>query len=410
MKNFSNLAFSGLFVILVYACTNAPTETKQVMINPGDEIDSMIFTTTDKINWDISLAFSCNVESAQETDTSAKLACVAAPGSSVFFGNCMGIAYNTIEEAQEQWQFFESEVRFDGQLVNLTAFGYIDTDLEGDPENRYLRIWNLMVENISPGTHVVECKQQDNGVTHTGEFVFTVSDQPKTYQTLTVDAPHHLNPYTSEKAKINYLLYLPGEYGENPQKEWPLLIYLHGMDRVNKSVELLQADYPLSMLENQDYFSFIVVAPQGTGEYEFWATDGMISSIMNLLDEIQAILLVDESRIYLTGVSAGGNGAWSIGVRHPERFAALVSFMGYYGWPPSIPENICDLVDVPVWAFHGAKDELIPLDAEQKLVDALKACNGNVQFTVFPDKGHDLEGQEMYTSELYDWLLSNSRK
>jgi predicted esterase len=131
---------------------------------------------------------------------------------------------------------------------------------------------------------------------------------------------------------------------------------------------------------------------------------------MTLLDEIESTLSIDVDRIYLTGISAGGNGAWSIGVRHPERFAALVSSMGYYGWPPTVPENICDLADVPVRAFHGAKDELIPLDAEQKLVDALKACGGDVQFTIFPDIGHDVDAQQIYTSELYEWLLEQTLK
>jgi predicted peptidase len=258
--------------------------------------------------------------------------------------------------------------------------------------------------------HIVECKEEENGVTYTGDFVFTVSDQPETFPALSAEAPHRIHPYTSEKANLNYLLYIPGEYGVDPERKWPLLVYLHGMDRVNKSVTLLQNDYPLSTLTNQDYFPFIVVAPQGTGEYEFWATDEMVNSIMTLLDEVQGILLVDPNRIYLTGVSAGGNGTWSIGVRHPERFAAMVSVMGYYGWPPTMPENICDLADVPVRAFHGAKDELIPLDAEQKLVDALQACGGDVQITIFPDVGHDLKSEQVYTPELYKWLLEQSLK
>ena len=75
-----------------------------------------------------------------------------------------------------------------------------------------------------------------------------------------------------------------------------------------------------------------------------------------------------------------------------------------------MPENICDLADVPVRAFHGAKDELIPLEAEQSLVDALKACGGDVQFTIFPDVGHDVDAQQIYTSELYTWLLSHRRE
>jgi predicted peptidase len=251
---------------------------------------------------------------------------------------------------------------------------------------------------------------EDSDVSETNTYIFTVSDKPETFPTLSADSPHRLNPYTSEKAKLNYLLYLPGEYGVNPEQKWPVLIYLHGMSRVNSRVTFLQNDYPLNTLANQDYFPFIVLAPQGTGEYEFWATDEMVSSIMTLLDEIQTVLTVDPNRIYLTGVSAGGNGTWSIGVRHPERFAALVSVMGYYGWPPTVPENICDLADTPVRALHGAKDELIPLKAEQNLVDALEACGGDVQITIFPDVGHDLKSEQVYTSELYEWLLEQSLK
>ena len=66
--------------------------------------------------------------------------------------------------------------------------------------------------------------------------------------------------------------------------------------------------------------------------------------------------------------------------------------------------------DVPVWAFHGAKDEIAPLEAEQMLVDALKACGGNVQFTIFPDIGHDVDSKQVYTSELFTWMLDQTRK
>ena len=114
-----------------------------------------------------------------------------------------------------------------------------------------------------------------------------------------------INPYTSEKANLNYLLYIPEGYGLNPEQKWPLLIYLHGMSRVNTSVQVLRNDYPLNTLSDRDDFPFILVAPQGTGEYEFWATDKMANSIMTLLDEIQGILSVDPDRIYLTGGSAG---------------------------------------------------------------------------------------------------------
>jgi len=396
------------FSLALVSCAKATPEHFEGMINPGDEVDGMVFTSTDEIDWDISLSSLCDIESAEETNTTT-VECSTIPGNSVFFGNYSGVGYNNPEEAVEEWQKVRSEVTFDGQSLNLPAFGYVDFELS-DAEWKYAQVWNLMVENITPGTHTIQTGWEDSEVSEHNTYIFTVSNEPEIFPTLSAEAPHRINPYTSEKANINYLLYIPGEYGADPEREWPLLLYLHGMTRVNGSVKVLQNDYPLNTLADQDYFPFIVVAPQGTGEYEFWAKDEMVSSIMTLLDEIQAILSVDTNRTYLTGVSAGGNGTWEIGVRHPERFAAMVSVMGYYGWPATVPENICDLTDVPVWAFHGAKDELIPLDAEQSLVDALFACGGDVQFTVFTDVGHDLESQRVFTSDLYSWLLNQSKE
>jgi len=100
----------------------------------------------------------------------------------------------------------------------------------------------------------------------------------------------------------------------------------------------------------------------------------MVDSLYILMEEIQTTVSVDQNHIYLTGESSGGNGAWGIGLQHPEYFAALVPIMGYDGWPYIVPENICDLKGVPIWAFHGAKDEVMPIDAQQILIDALEAC------------------------------------
>jgi poly(3-hydroxybutyrate) depolymerase len=327
----------------------------------------------------------------------------------VFFGNCIGILFDTQAEVKQTWEALKSEVSFDGQPVNLGAFGFIDTDYP-EPEAKYLRMWNLSIENISPGVHTIECWNQEEGVTGSGSYSFTVSEQPETFPSLTSDVNQRIQILSAENSKLNFVLYVPGEYGKDPEREWPLMVVLHGMDRVNKSVTLLQNDFPFDKLANQDYFPMIVVAPQGTGEYEFWAEDEMVQSILDLMDEIQAALQVDPNRIYLTGISAGGNGTWSIGVRHPDRFAALIPVMGYFGWPTSVPENICDLKDVPVRAFHGARDELIPLEAEQKLVDALQACGGEVQMTVYQDIGHDVSMEQVFTPELYQWLLNQSRE
>jgi len=405
-----------ILMIVISSCRETTPENETTperiegMINRGDEINGMVFTTTDEIDWQIGLHVYCDMESAERTDTSATFPCFASTGNSVFF-NCFGIAYDTEKEAKKQWKNSKLEITFDGQEIYPPSFGFIETE-DGTGEYKYVRMWNLKVENLQPGNHSIVCTKDYEGEDEDGTTIwnFSVSDGPERFPVLSEAIIPRVQLYSSEKADINYVMYIPGEYGVNPEREWPLILYLHGGDRVNSTVRILKNDYLLSKLANQDYFSFIVVAPQGTGEYEFWATDEMVDSILTLLDEIQGVLTVDPNRIYLTGVSAGGNGTWSIGLRHPERFAALAPVMGYYGWPFTVPENICDLEDVPVWAFHGEKDETIPLDAEQSLVNALKACGGDVQFTVFPGIGHDVNQEKVYSSELYEWLLEQKRK
>jgi predicted peptidase len=159
-------------------------------------------------------------------------------------------------------------------------------------------------------------------------------------------------------------------------------------------------------------FPFIVVIPQLTEAEDYWTEEEVVASLFLILEEVQENYAVDSEKIYLTGVSLGGNGVWEIGLRYPGRFAALVPVAGFYGDTASVevPENICDLKDVPVWAFHGAKDPIVPLFAEEDLVNALKSCGGNAQLTVYPDGDHDISGQVYNDQELYTWLLSQSLK
>jgi predicted peptidase len=95
-----------------------------------------------------------------------------------------------------------------------------------------------------------------------------------------------------------------------------------------------------------------------------------------------------------------------MGLHDPGRFAALAPASGYFGYPFTTPDNICDLKNTPIWAFHGANDEGTPLDAQQQLVDALTACGGKVQFTVYSDAGHDIDVQVYNNQELYTWLFN----
>lgn len=152
------------------------------------------------------------------------------------------------------------------------------------------------------------------------------------------------------------------------------------------------------------------MSPLGDGEYEFWNKDEMINPLFTLLEEIQSHYSVDNKRIYLTGNDMGGNGVWEIGLRYPEYFAALAPISGYFSWPPEVPENICDLKDVPIWAFHGGRDDIIPVEAGQELVDTLNVCGGNAKFTISPNMQIDVRIKIYSDPDLYEWFLSQSLK
>ena len=219
--------------------------------------------------------------------------------------------------------------------------------------------------------------------------------------------------FFSEKAQRNYWLFLPSSYGKDPQKKFPLILFLHGAGTRGTDINLVKFEALPQILDFTPDFPFIVVSPQLTnqGGDDYWFREKPTESVMTLLDEVQSTYAVDPKRVYLTGVSIGGNGAWVYGLQHPGRFAALVPVMGFVGDTGGtyVPENICHLKSVPVWAFHGAKDSIVPLQAEQDLVDALKACGGNVQFTVYPDGDHDISGRVYNNNqELFEWLAAQS--
>jgi len=221
--------------------------------------------------------------------------------------------------------------------------------------------------------------------------------------------------FFSEKAQRGYLLFLPAEYGKDPQKQWPLILSLHSAGTRASNIEYLKYEALPQVLSFTPDFPFIVLSPYLTNapDEDFWVREKVTRSVFTLLDEVQSMYAVDPKRVYLTGVSLGGNGTWVYGLQNPKRFAALVPVMGFIGNTAGVyvSENICDLKDVPVWAFHGALDQIVPLEAEQMLVDALKACGGNVRFTVYPDGDHDISGRVYNNNpELYEWLLSHSLK
>ncbi|MDP3831865.1 MAG: prolyl oligopeptidase family serine peptidase, partial [Ignavibacteriaceae bacterium] len=155
---------------------------------------------------------------------------------------------------------------------------------------------------------------------------------------------------------------------------------------------------PPKLISEGKEFPFIVVSPQ-CPEGRWW----QISELNYLLDELITGLKIDVNRIYLTGLSMGGYGTWAWAEYAPNRFAAIAPVCG-----GGNPLTISKIGKMPVWAFHGAKDFVVPVAESERLINKLKTINPDVKFTVYPEAGHDAWTETYNNPELYEWFLKQS--
>lgn len=226
---------------------------------------------------------------------------------------------------------------------------------------------------------------------------------------------------SADSAPLGYLEYLPRGYGDGDLR--PLLVFLHGsgeagdgseetLDRVAKlGIPQLVADG--DWLDDQP---FVVLAPQYGTEY---AEDDCA-----IADEISAFLdfaieqyVVDPARVYLTGISCGAIGIWDYLAGYGgEVVAATVPISGHAEW--ALEEVGCaPLTEVPVWAFHGAVDETVPVVHIEGPMEQLRGCDGaepsKMQLTVYPDADHDAWTRTYDLSagnDIYAWMLQHTNQ
>jgi len=197
-----------------------------------------------------------------------------------------------------------------------------------------------------------------------------------------------------------YLLFLPESYGKE-QKRWPLMLFLHGAGERGDDLNKVKVHGPPKIVEKQKDFPFIVVSPQ-CPEDDWWTKKTEV--LINLLDDIIARYDVDTDRVYLTGLSMGGYGSWALASEYPDRFAAVVPICGGGNRIMSI-----FLKDMPIWAFHGAKDGVVPVEESKDLVEAINARGGNAKLTIYPEANHDSWTETYNNQEVYNWLLKHRR-
>jgi len=223
------------------------------------------------------------------------------------------------------------------------------------------------------------------------------------------DLPAQSLKWKSARAgEMKYLLYVPADYDAKSGKRWPLMLALHGAGERGTNVQRVAIHGPMSLVKKGTNFPFIIVAPLCPAG-ERWQND----SLSLLLDNVTQKLAVDAKRVYLTGLSMGGYGTWSLGITQPERFAAIVPICGGGTMIDVIlgsRDKTQALKSLPVWAFHGAKDNVVPLAESERMVDSLKKLGvKEVKLTVYPNAEHNSWTETYNNPELYEWLLKHQR-
>jgi predicted peptidase len=231
----------------------------------------------------------------------------------------------------------------------------------------------------------------------------------------TFDIPELADGQAPSHDEMGYLIYLPEGYGQDEDKLWPMIFFLHGAGSGdNNSQFVMSAGLPevLYSGDQPDPFPFVVVSPQAFPNTAWWVEETILI-LDSLLDEVIATYLVDPDRVYLTGLSMGGYGTWFLATAFPERFAAAVSVAGSGYRTNYIPdaEYFCQMKDIPLWSIHGALDQISAPEVSKLFTDVLKEeCGGEVKWTLYPDVGHMGAYARAYRDPaLYEWLLAHQR-
>lgn len=208
--------------------------------------------------------------------------------------------------------------------------------------------------------------------------------------------------------EVQFWLFLPKDYdAQSTTKTWPLLLFLHGAGERGDDVNKVLIHGPPKLLRDAKYrekFPFITVSPQ-CHEGRSWSP----KQLTLLLDEIEKKYKVDKKRIYVTGLSMGGFGSWNLAVETPDRFAAVAPICGGFR-SQGKKEAAAKLVDLPMWVFHGSKDNVVPVNLSVDMVSLVEVAGGKkIRLTLYPEAGHDSWTETYNNEKLYEWFLNNAK-
>lgn len=232
---------------------------------------------------------------------------------------------------------------------------------------------------------------------------------------------------TIEKNEYRYQVYVPRAFQRT--RSWPVILALHGGGQYGRDgISQTNLGLASAVRQNPVRFPAIIVFPQipPDGTPGFHGLGERIA--LAALDESVAEFNGDRDRIYLTGLSMGGNGAWSLAYRYPNRFAALVVVCGFVGeftgrqsgirYPPIVAPSVSDpylaiaqrVSHLPIWIFHGELDQTVPVEVSRRMSAALKTVGAHVQYTELVGVDHSAGAPTYGREDLFTWLFRQVKR
>lgn len=233
---------------------------------------------------------------------------------------------------------------------------------------------------------------------------------------------HRISEKLQEETRFlnpEYLVFPPAS--EASEQKVPLVIYLHGAGGVGNEIRKITGQ-PRGLIRGIHQFEkgpCLVVAPQvlrespRSDERGTWIAEDLEVFLRHLRKTHPEI---DADRIYLTGNSMGGYGSWTWGGHHPEHFAAIAPIVGGIGRggpkdvTPDLEKWAANLAKVPVFAFAGAQDKVVPAERSKRMVTAIREAGGTrAKIRIYPDEGHGAGRVAFSTPEFFDWMFAQKR-
>lgn len=209
--------------------------------------------------------------------------------------------------------------------------------------------------------------------------------------------------------RFNYAVYVPTGY--DPAKHWPCIVFLHGAGECGSDgMRQTQVGLGPELIRHPDRWPFVVLMPQKPSVLTEWEENEPM--IFAELAAVKREFSIDPQRVILTGLSQGGHGTWLIGGRHPEMWSCLAPICGY-GHASTIAGRVAHL---PIWAFHGEADDVVPTDQSRQIVKAIERIQKERQdevpaarLTLYPGVGHASWEPAYQTDELAAWMARWTR-